>query len=137
MAGFIGSSNFLEATLVGVDRASDKATVETAEGLRLTGPVMDPAADLAKGRSLVVAIRPERFRIGPGRSAGDTQGGADGAGWVSVPGRVTQGTYLGDQTEYRVDAAGLGELVIRRQNEPTSAASNVDRIYGPGEAVGS
>jgi hypothetical protein len=47
---------------------------------------------------------------------------------------VTQGTYLGDQTEYRVDAAGLGDLVIRRQNE-TSTGEQVDRIYGPGEAI--
>ena len=47
---------------------------------------------------------------------------------------MTQGTYLGDQTEYRVDAAGLGELVIRRQNE-TLSGEQVDRIYGPGEAI--
>jgi spermidine/putrescine transport system ATP-binding protein len=135
VAGFIGSSNFLEATLIGHDRASGKATVETPEGLRLTGPVMDPAAQPTAGQGLVVAIRPERFRIGPARS---TSGGADepggGAGWVSVPGRVTQGTYLGDQTEYRVEAEGLGELVIRRQNE-TLSGEQVDRIYGPGEAI--
>ena len=24
-------------------------------------------------------------------------------GWTSVPGRIDQGTYLGDQTEYRID----------------------------------
>jgi spermidine/putrescine transport system ATP-binding protein len=136
VAGFIGSSNFLEATILGHDQTAGRVTVETADGLRLTGPLMDPAADPAPGDGVMVAIRPERFRL----SARDDTAGADGpdggraSGWVSVPGRVTQGTYLGDQTEYRVDAAGLGDLVIRRQNE-TSTGEQVDRIYGPGEAI--
>ena len=136
VAGFIGSSNFLEATVVGHDRATGHTTVETADGLRLTGPVMDPGANPVPGDGVTVAIRPERFRLsGRGDASGsDESGKPGGAGWVSVPGRVTQGTYLGDQTEYRVDAAGLGELVIRRQNE-TMSGEQVDRIYGPGEAI--
>jgi spermidine/putrescine transport system ATP-binding protein len=137
VAGFIGSSNFLGATVVGHDRATGKATVETAEGLRLTGPVMDPGADPVAGQDVIVAIRPERFRLGAREDALDGAEGPDllaGDGWVRVPGRVTQGTYLGDQTEYRVEAAGLGELVIRRQNE-TLSGEQVDRIYGPGEAI--
>jgi spermidine/putrescine transport system ATP-binding protein len=133
VAGFIGSSNFLEATIVGHDRTSGRATVETPDGLRLTGPLMDPAADPSVGDGVVVAIRPERFRL-TGRDDADRPGGPGGSGWVSVPGRVTQGTYLGDQTEYRVDAVGLGDLVIRRQNE-TLSGEQVDRIYGPGETI--
>ncbi len=136
VAGFIGSSNFLEATVVGHDRATGRTTVETANGLRLTGPAMDPQASPSAGDGVTVAIRPERFRLTGRDHAGgsDGPGGAGGTGWVSVPGRVTQGTYLGDQTEYRVDAAGLGELVIRRQNE-TMSGEQVDRIYGPGETI--
>ena len=46
----------------------------------------------------------------PGAPACQWRGHADpaGAGWTSVEGRVSQGTYLGDQTEFRIstDVAG-------------------------------
>ena len=55
-----------------------------------------------------------------------------GQGWTRIPGRVRQGTYLGDQTEYRIETDAVGDLVVRRQNE-TADASN--RTFGPGEPV--
>jgi ABC-type Fe3+/spermidine/putrescine transport system ATPase subunit len=130
VAGFIGSSNFLEAKVVGHDPATGRATVETTAGLRLGGVVTDPEARPATQDRVTVAIRPERFRLGPA----DEMDPDPAPGWAQVSGRVTQGTYLGDQTEYRVEAAGLGELVIRRQNE-TQADARSERTFGPGEAV--
>ncbi len=65
------------------------------------------------------------------RSAAVTNAGSRSA-LARVPGRISQGTFLGDQTEYRVQAEGMGELVIRRQNEAARAGS---RAFGPGEAV--
>ena len=38
------------------------------------------------------------------------------AGWIQVSGRLDQGTYLGDQTEYRIHTDVLGELIARHQN---------------------
>jgi len=128
VAGFIGSSNFLEAVLVSHEPATGRATVETGAGLRIGGEVTDRDARPSAGAKVTVAIRPERFRL----EAGD--GGAPEVrdGWTRVPGRVEQGTYLGNQTEYRIEAAGLGALTIRRQNE---TADQHARTFGPGEPV--
>ncbi len=50
----------------------------------------------------------------------------------SIEGRVHQGTYLGDQTEFRIETDVAGEVVTRRQN----AAGMADLSgVGPGDAV--
>jgi spermidine/putrescine transport system ATP-binding protein len=129
VAGFIGSSNFIEVRIVELDGGSSRAVVETAAGLRLKGDVTDPGARPEVGSTATVALRPERFEIGRA-SDGAAPAGADG--WTRIPGRVEQGTYLGDQTEYRVATEALGDLVIRIQNSTGDAAT---RTYGPGESV--
>jgi len=129
VAGFIGSSNFIAATVVDHDAASRMATVETTSGLRLRGLVTDPEATPAAGDAVTVAVRPERFEVGrsePGADATQT------TGWTRIPGRVLQGTYLGDATEYRVATDAVGDLVLRSQNGTVDARS---RTFGPGEAV--
>jgi spermidine/putrescine transport system ATP-binding protein len=127
VAGFIGSSNFFEAKVVDQDRANRTARVETGGGVTIAGTVTDPDAVLSAGDEVTVAVRPERFRLEPGDAAE-----VAGDGWTTVPGRVAQGTYLGDQTEYRVATDAVGELVIRRQNE---TADEHLRGFGPGEPV--
>jgi spermidine/putrescine transport system ATP-binding protein len=124
VAGFIGSSNFVEATLQSHDLATGRTIVETADGRRLGGHLTDESARPADGSAVTVAIRPERLVI---RDDGDL----DAEGWTRVPGRVIQGTYLGDQTEYRVATDALGEVVVRR---PVSTGLEA-RTYGPGEGV--
>ena len=51
-----------------------------------------PPATGRDGRDPTRAARVEPAEAGDGEAAG----------WTSVPGRINQGTYLGDQTEYRV-----------------------------------
>ncbi|HET7727067.1 MAG TPA: ABC transporter ATP-binding protein, partial [Candidatus Limnocylindrales bacterium] len=129
VAGFIGSSNFIEAHLVEHDPATSRAIVETRAGMRLPGLVTDRASRPSPGSAVAIGIRPERFQIEraePGAVASVRDG------WTRVPGRVTQGTYLGDATEYRVSTDAVGELVIRSQN----AGADTDAwIAGPGESV--
>jgi len=129
VAGFIGSSNFIDAHLVEHDPGTARAIVETRAGLRLPGLVTDRAGRPSPGSTVAVGIRPERLQIEraePGALATVRDG------WTRVPGRVTQGTYLGDATEYRVATDAVGELVIRSQN----AGADADTwIAGPGEAV--
>ncbi len=127
VAGFMGSSNFFEAKVVDQDRAGGTARVETASGVRMVGTVTDRDALLKAGDPVTVAVRPERFRLEPGDTTGETEDA-----WTTIPGRVAQGTYLGDQTEYRVATDAVGELVIRRQNE---TADEHLRGFGPGEPV--
>ena len=130
VANFIGVSNPIEGRIRDNDPATRIATVEaTGGGLVLRGRVTDPAARPAVGDEVTVAIRPERFQVEPAASAPDTE---RTDGWTSIRGRVHQGTYLGDQTEYRIETAEAGELVIRRQNALGAATG---QAIGPGDPV--
>ena len=61
------------------------------------------------GSQVTVAVRPERVSLGPETDAG-------------IVGRLTEATYLGDVTEFRVQTEALGPVVVRRQNgEPGDA----------------
>ena len=127
VANFIGVSNPLPGTVTDFDPGTRRARVETA-GLALTGVVTDPTASPGAGTAVTVAVRPERLRVEAAES-----GHVDGAdGWVSVPGRIQQGTYLGEQTEYRVATERAGELVVRRQNALGAASG---QRLGPGDPV--
>ena len=86
----------------------------------------DPAATFSPGQAVTVAMRPERMEVVP------VADGAAEAGWSSVVGRIHQGTYLGDQTEFRVSTDQAGELIVRRQNATGAGAS---QGIGPGDPV--
>jgi ABC-type Fe3+/spermidine/putrescine transport system ATPase subunit len=100
--------------------------VRSDRGLALRGWVTDPEARLEVGQAVTVVTRPERLEVV--RQDGD---GAE-PGWTAVPGRIHQGTYLGDQTEFRVQTDGAGELIVRRQN--AMGAGEGQRL-GPGDPV--
>jgi spermidine/putrescine transport system ATP-binding protein len=122
VAGFIGQSNSIPGRITAIDIGRATAAVEAGGGLVLHGRLTDPEARPAVGDSVVVAVRPERLDLG---------GAADGGpGWTSILGRIRQGTYLGDQTEYRVET-DLGPLVARRPHHGRAIESSV----GPGESV--
>jgi len=124
VADFIGSSNFIEGTVASLD-GGDRVTVASARGLTLRGRVTDPAATPAIGDSVTVVIRPERLEVAVDRGEG-------ASGWTAVDGRIRQGTYLGDQTEYRVHTDEAGELVVRLQN---SSGASIGQGIGPGDPV--
>src|SRR5207244_2943583 len=125
VASFIGVSNFIPAHLVEHDRGTARAIVETARGLRLVGHITDPDATIEAGQAVTVAVRPERLRVE--RSDGDA---APDGGWTAIAGHIRQGTYLGDQTEFRITTDHVGELVARHQN-----SSGASTGLGPGDSV--
>ncbi len=127
VADFIGTSNFMTGTVVGPEPGSDRVIVKTEHGVVLRGSVTDPAASVKPGQEVTVATRPERLDVAP-----QTAGDGDQEGWSSVTGRIHQGTYLGDQTEFRVQTEQVGELIVRRQNATGAAAS---LGLGPGDPV--
>jgi spermidine/putrescine transport system ATP-binding protein len=127
VANFIGMSNPLPGRVVAFDAAARTAQVETDKGIRLSGSVTEPEATLSAGDRVTVAIRPEHLLVEP---AGEDSPPAPG--WTAIPGRVHQGTYLGDQTEYRVKTDQSGELVVRRQNQLGESTS---QGLGPGDPV--
>ncbi len=129
VANFIGVSNPIPGRVVGVDPGGRRARVQTDGGLSLAGLITDPAGQPSAGDVVTVAIRPERLRIEPRNGA---SAAAPEAGWTAVDGSIRQGTYLGEQTEYRVQTAAAGELIVRRQNVAGAARG---RGLGPGDSV--
>ena len=132
VAGFIGSSNFLEGTLAGAPDANGRARVRTEDGLELSGHITDPEATTAAGSEVTVAIRPERMEVLPAGSVDGAANGATATGSYEVRGTVHQGTYLGDQTEYRIETDQAGEVIVRRQN---AAGTGGALGAGPGDPV--
>jgi spermidine/putrescine transport system ATP-binding protein len=134
VANFIGVSNPLPGSVTSFDETTHRAVVATQGGLSLRGTVTDPDAAPAEGSAVTVAIRPERLRVEPTgvEAPGGSEGATDADGWTAVSGRIDQGTYLGEQTEYRVSTAAAGELIVRRQN---TAGASTGHGLGPGDPV--
>jgi len=127
VADFIGTSNFLKSTVVEVDAASRRATVRGASGLTLRGRLTDPSHTPAVGDEVTVASRPERLEVVASDRDAVTEPGV-----TAVEGRVRQGTYLGDQTEYRVETKEAGDVIVRHQN--ATGAGGAPGV-GPGDPV--
>jgi spermidine/putrescine transport system ATP-binding protein len=127
VADFIGVSNPFDGRLVEHDPVTGRGLVESDRGLRLAGTVTDPDARPAIGQPVVVAVRPERMRVIRAEHATTTDHDE-----YAIEGRVRQGTYLGDTTEFRIQTDQAGDLIVRRQN--ASGASEALGI-GPGDPV--
>ena len=130
VADFIGTSNFIEAMVVEPPDAGRHVVVRNAQGLTLRGRVTDDEATVRVGDTVTVASRPERLEVVPADAAAPAAGAE--AGVTRINGRVQQGTYLGDQTEYRVMTQEAGELIVRHQN---AAGAGGAPGVGPGDPV--
>jgi len=126
VSGFIGTSNFIPARLVGTDASTGRATARTSSGLVVSGRLTDPSVRPPADAAVTIGVRPERVEVLAEADATERQG------WTSIAGRIMQGTYLGDQTEYRVQTDQVGELIARRQNT-TGAGGAIGA--GPGDPV--
>jgi spermidine/putrescine transport system ATP-binding protein len=126
VADFIGTSNFMDGTIAD-DLGGGRVAVRTGTGMTLRGWLTDRDHAPNTGDSVTVATRPERLEVLPAEGAGP---GADGQ--TQLRGRVRQGTYLGDQTEYRVDTDEAGEIIVRHQN---AAGAGGAPGVGPGDPV--
>jgi spermidine/putrescine transport system ATP-binding protein len=134
VANFIGVSNFIAGTLVAAESGSDRGIVETAGGHRIRGRFPGGPGTTPIGAAVTLAIRPERLRVARSAdepAARDAGEAATEATWTSLAGRVRQGTYLGEQTEFRVDT-DAGELIVRRQN---ASGADASAGVGPGDPV--
>jgi spermidine/putrescine transport system ATP-binding protein len=139
VADFIGLTNFIEGTVSEADGGN--ILVETAIG-RVVASGTQPS--VMRGQQVTLTLRPEKLQMRSSRPdmVGEPSGGADG--WNVVQGLVTQATFLGAQTEYRVRAGYPNghEITIRQQNIGTvtdgvapSGPAGEWRAFGPGEQV--
>jgi spermidine/putrescine transport system ATP-binding protein len=127
VADFIGTSNFFDAIVVEAADADGRITVRTGRGLVMRGTLTDPEARPGVDQAVTVATRPERLEVAATDDAGNAR-----PGLTQIRGRVQQGTYLGDQTEYRVQTDEAGELIVRHQN---AAGAGGAPGVGPGDPV--
>jgi spermidine/putrescine transport system ATP-binding protein len=127
VADFIGTTNFIQATVQETADAAGFTTVRSTQGLTVRGRITDPDARPTVGDGVTVAVRPERVSI-----AKDDGTVSDRVGMTEVRGRIRQGTYLGDQTEYRVTTEQAGDMVVVHQNASGAGGA---LGAGPGDPV--
>ena len=106
VADFVGESNFFAGEVVSADR--DRATIRTASGMTLTAPYSATGRALAMSAPGVIAVRPEAIRLWPAESTGEGQELA-----CAIAGRVQNRIYLGDQTDFNITTAELGDILVR------------------------
>ena len=121
VASFIGDCNFWEGTIAG--RNGGEVAFDTSSGLRLL--VADPC-DHAVGEQAVVSLRPETvvlFEVGDETSSRFAN---------AVPGTLSEVTYLGARTDYRVRIDDGTSLRVTRQN---AGDASTDPSLVAGDAV--
>lgn len=107
VAAFLGACNLLAARVVG--REGNHLRVETRLGpLRLAPPATPELG--TPGRQVSLAIRPEKVILAPPAESGAPNG---------FPVRVTEATFRGADTEYRLEAQGC-ELTAAAPNAQTT-----------------
>jgi spermidine/putrescine transport system ATP-binding protein len=118
VAEFIGLTNFFEGEVV--EQQDDRVLVRTKDALAVW---CIRRAATGKGVRVTVAVRPEKIEIHPGQRPESTN---------CWRGQVLAGTFLGEQTEYRVRLDEGPEVVVRRQNLGLNGSN---RTAAPGAFV--
>lgn len=104
VADFVGESNFFAGQVAGSDERS--ATLMTANGLTLKAPFSRLGKRLKTGDRGAIALRPEA--IGLWRPSA-VPAGLD----ITRPARLMNRIYLGDHSEFQIEAEGLGPVLVR------------------------
>lgn len=104
VAGFIGQSNFIAGEVM---ETGDMLKVKTQQDVVLTAPGSKGAKPLEKKARAVVAVRPERISLRREHEAESSSG---------FKGRVSQVTFLGDQTEYHIETEVVGRLLVKQSS---------------------
>ena len=123
VADFIGKTNFFEGVVVDADGKG--ARIETRSGRALAGRNPKGGEKLSTSTEAVIAVRPELMLIA--RLGNDSWADADVTATAEIRNRI----FLGEQTEYLVEAEGFGEVLVR-------ASKHVETVTGgfePGNQV--
>ena len=123
VADFVGKTNFFEGKVVDAD--SHGARIETLAGRAFTGRNPRDAVSLQKGAAAVLAVRPEIIFISSPQ--GEHPYDAD----VEAPAVIRNRIFLGEQTEYLVEAEGLGEVLVRAPKHAETQTGG----FNPGDKV--
>ena len=114
VADFMGSTNFLKATILAIDGA----TMELgSSGAVFNAPRQD---SLRIGEEIDITIRPEWIELLP----------LSGDGAVAIAGRIVQGTYQGAVTNYTVLLDDGATIFVRESNGSPETAEAPRRPVG-------
>jgi putative spermidine/putrescine transport system ATP-binding protein/mannopine transport system ATP-binding protein len=97
VAGFIGETNFCDATLTGPAASGESVGAILGGGVAVRATAL---AGLPAGARVKIALRPERIRIAPAGAAG-------------LPARVTEAIYAGNATTLMLEAQGGHRMRLR------------------------
>jgi spermidine/putrescine transport system ATP-binding protein len=106
VANFLGQSNLIPGTISGND--GDNLVIDLY-GTKVSVPKKRSSA---KGTSVLVGIRPEKFRVAPE--------GKGATGNVLTGGVVSDVSYIGVSTQYMVEMPWGKELMVFEQNDDDS-----------------
>jgi putative spermidine/putrescine transport system ATP-binding protein len=119
VAGFVGTSNLLAATVTG--QRGEYTTLRAGAH----GVVLLPQAGHPVGSRLTIAVRPEKIRL---QAPDEPLAG----GICHVPGTIAEVLYLGTVTRYAVSVEGAGSVVVLEQNLDTTS---MEALGAQGRAV--
>jgi spermidine/putrescine transport system ATP-binding protein len=124
VADFVGKTNFIAGSVTNVNGRS--VIIQSEDGRTFIGSPSASAAKLSVGASASIAIRPEMVVLGTHDAKA-----ADMNTDVALNGRIKNRIFLGEHTEYLVDAEGLGDVLVL-------SPKHVERTQGgfdPGDAI--
>ncbi len=124
VADFVGKSNFIAGSVTNVNGRS--VIIQNDNGQTFIGSPSASAGKLAVGAPASIVIRPEMVVL----SAHDTNA-ADMNTDVALNGRIKNRIFLGEHTEYLIDAEGLGDVLVLSPKHIESARGG----YEPGDAI--
>jgi spermidine/putrescine transport system ATP-binding protein len=105
VADFVGKSNFIAGSVSTVNGQS--VTVTNQYGHPFVGIPTVGSDTMSVGNDASIAIRPELIVVGAHQSSA-----ADLDTDVAVNGRIKNRIFLGEHTEYLIDAEGLGDVLV-------------------------
>ena len=123
VADFVGKSNFFEGTILDADARGAK--IQTACGRALAGRTPAGVSAPRIGDPAALAVRPELISI----TACD--GGLNIDADVEAQATIKNRIYLGEQTEYLVEADDLGEVLVRAPKHAETQTGG----FNPGDKV--
>lgn len=124
VADFVGKTNFIGGNISAVNGQS--VSIISADGVEFAASPSKGAPQLQAGGHASIAIRPELIVIHPsGTSAADMN--TD----VALNGRIKNQIFLGEHTEYLVEADGVGDVLVLSPKHIESTSGG----FNPGDIV--
>ena len=114
VADFIGITNFLQGRLVSIRNGLASVEVDGLGEIRAT-PTEGPGA----GRTVTLAVRPERMRLTSSSGLGDDN---------HAQGSIEDIVFVGNDTQYFVRLNNGGQVMVREQNQTPLAAAPPIRV---------